>query len=130
MDESMKFSIVFLVSMAFTAAASNALAAPLLADPTRPPASFAQQGDNASVDPTGKPVLQSVIISPARKVAVISGQTLRLGDRFGDARLVKITETEVVLRAGNEYQSLKLYPQIEKKASSNRLAPGSEERAK
>lgn len=126
----MKHSIYLFAVLPFFAVAHSASAAPLLADPTRPPPVFAQQGDQASADLAAKPVLQSVIISPGRKIAVISGQTLKLGDRYGDARLVKITETEVVLRTEHEYQSLKLYPQIEKKTSSSRPAPGSEERAK
>ena len=120
----------FLAGVPLAAAASMVSAASTLADPTRPPAIFAQPGEQAGDEPAGKPVLQSVIISPGRKIAIISGQTLKLGERYGDARLVKITETEVVLRTENEYQSLKLYPQIEKKTSSNRPARGPEERAK
>jgi MSHA biogenesis protein MshK len=45
---------------------------------------------------------------------MIDGQALKPGDKFGDARVVKITENEVVLRNGQEVQTVKLFPQVEK----------------
>jgi MSHA biogenesis protein MshK len=88
-------------------------------DPTRPPASLglAQEGISA---PASGPVLQSVLISPGRMVAIISGQTVRLGEKFGEARVVKITESEVLLRSGTDLQTLKLFPGIEKRLTSSR----------
>lgn len=86
-----------------------------LPDPTRPPALTAtEQGDAPT--PSG-PELQSVLISPTRKLAIISGQRVALGEKFGDARVVRITESEVVLRSGKDEQVLKLFPNIEKQAS-------------
>jgi MSHA biogenesis protein MshK len=90
-----------------------------LNDPTRPPASIDRPTEDSSVRATG-PVLQSVLISPSRKVAIINGETVKLGDKFGDARVVKIAETEVVLRNGNDVQVLKLFPQVEKKPNPGR----------
>ena len=89
-------------------------------DPTRPPASLglAQEGANAA--PATGPVLQSVLISPGRMVAIISGKTVRLGEKFGEARVVKITESEVLLSSGTDLQTLKLFPGIEKRLSSSR----------
>jgi len=86
-----------------------------LPDPTKPPASlgFAQTVD-AQVTYSG-PVLQSVLISPGRKVAIISGQVVSLGGKFADARVVKITESEVVLLTGNNLQTLRLFPNVEKR---------------
>ena len=84
-------------------------------DPTRPPAILtpeAQQGDK--VPAASGPVLQSILISPTRVVAIISGETVRQGDKFGEFRVVKITEEEVVLRSGSQLQTLKLFPDIEK----------------
>lgn len=103
-----------------TMAALIVLAAPVvtpahgqgLADPTRPPASLADP--SAMVEPGG-PVLQSVMLSPTRKVAVISGEMVLLGGKYGDARLVKLTETEAVLRSGKETTVLRLYPQVVKR---------------
>lgn len=83
----------------------------MLPDPTRPApeASFAA-GTAAA---TG-PVLQSVMIKPGHRTAVIGGQLLAEGDLFGDARLVKISESEVVLSGPGGAQTLKLFPGVEK----------------
>jgi MSHA biogenesis protein MshK len=59
------------------------------------------------------PQLQSVLIgrgSGARQVAVIDGETVRLGERFHGARLVRMTQDEVELARGGARQVLKLYP--------------------
>jgi MSHA biogenesis protein MshK len=85
-----------------------------LRDPTRPPALFESDGGQRTSSASAGPVLQSVLISPTRRIAMIDGQALKPGDKFGDARVVKITENEVVLRNGQEVQTLKLFPQVEK----------------
>lgn len=100
------FCLLALVVMGGSAAAED------LPDPTRPPANLAPQA--AGVMPAG-PVLQSVMISPTRRVANISGQQVRVGDSFGDAKVVKITEGEVVLRSGDGLQTLKLFPDVDKR---------------
>ena len=84
-----------------------------LADPTRPPTASAEQEGEAP--PAGKQ-LQSVLFSGGRKVAVIDGTMVPLGGTYGDAQLVKISETEVVLKQGEETETLKLYPGVEKRA--------------
>lgn len=101
-----------------------------LSDPTRPPAALLSSGD-AAVGVPGAPVLQSVIISPEFKAAIINGQMVRLGDGFGSARLVKVSESEVVLKEGGEEQVLKLYPGVKKSApagaNSKRAAKAAQE---
>lgn len=92
---------------------SPALAADALRDPTRPPAVLYAPDDGAGIE-TG-PVLQSVLISRGRRTAVISGQSVKAGDRFGDGRVVRINETEVVLKTGSGLQTLKLFPDVEKR---------------
>lgn len=83
-----------------------------LSDPTRPPnAPAAGPGEDAA--PVGTQ-LQSVLISQGRRLAIINGNTVALGDTVGEAKVVKITETEVVLQKGNETEVLKLYPGIDK----------------
>ncbi|MES2024955.1 MAG: hypothetical protein V4448_05305 [Pseudomonadota bacterium] len=100
------------LSLSLTASAQQ------LQDPTRP-SGVNDLGGAMSAD--GGPVLQSVLISSGRRVAVISGQTVKLGEQFGGARVVKIVENEVVLRNGNELQTLKLFPSLGKKLMSNRV---------
>jgi MSHA biogenesis protein MshK len=92
----------------------------VLNDPTRPPASLGSQTDQAAEKMKAEPELQSVLISPTRRVAVIDGQTVALGETFREARVVRITEGEVVLRNGQDLQVLKLFPKFEKRRKSER----------
>lgn len=93
-------------------------AAQLANDPTRPPAGYAAEGPDAG-DPGGM-MLQSVLISPTHKAAIISGVMVRLGEKYGDAVLVKVSENEVVLRSGGASQVLKLHPGVEKREVPSR----------
>jgi MSHA biogenesis protein MshK len=93
-------------------AASSAFAQ-ALSDPTRPPSFSGDSGRSAAAAaPASR--LQSVLISPGRKLAVIDGRTVALGERIGDATLFAIAPTEVTLQKGAGYQTLKLYPGVEK----------------
>jgi len=83
-----------------------------LVDPTRPAWAAGQPG--AVEEAPAGTQLQSVLISSRRRLAVINGATVPLGGMVGEARLVKISETEVVLKKGEETEVLKLYPGIDK----------------
>lgn len=110
---------LLLLALGVSSAGQAALAQPL-ADPTRPP----QTGDSsAEVVSIARSRLQSVLISPGRKLAVIDGQTVRLGGRVGDATLVDISETQVVLQRHGESQTLKLHPAAEKKPVVRGVSP-------
>jgi len=95
-------------------AAAGAAGAQGISDPTRPPGGLAETAEAAA---TGGPVLQSVMLSPSRKVAVISGEMVAVGGRYGSSRLVSLTETEAVLKNGGETIVLKLHPLVEKRAT-------------
>jgi len=101
-----------LFALALGVGTAQALAGEMLPDPTRPPV-------EAGVDIPGVvavgPVLQSVMIRPGRRTALISGQLLAEGERFGDAKLIKISEGEVILIGPEGRQTLKLFPEVEKK---------------
>jgi MSHA biogenesis protein MshK len=86
-----------------------------LNDPMRPPTAYTAPESGGS--DAGGPVLQSVMISPTLKAAIINGEMVKLGGKFGDAKLVKISESEVVLKSGEETQILKMYPGIDKHAN-------------
>jgi len=92
---------------------STLASAQAMSDPTRPPTGYAEA--DAGTAASGL-VLQSVMISPTLKAVIINGEMVKLGGKFGSARLVKITESEVVLKDGEESQVLKLYPGVEKRA--------------
>lgn len=91
--------------------------AQVLTDPTRPPGALAEAAGDGAV--TSGPVLQSVMLSPGRKVAMISGEIVTLGGRYGSARLVKLTESEAVLKDGAETTVLKLFPLVEKRMAGD-----------
>jgi MSHA biogenesis protein MshK len=69
---------------------------------------------NAENAPARVPVLQSVIITRGHRAAIINGQRVELGGQFADARVVRITETEVVLRSPAGAEVLKMYPNVDK----------------
>ena len=87
-----------------------------MGDPMRPPGLTASGG--LAPEPSAGPHLQSVLISPQRRLAVINGETVALGGKVGDATLVRIAETGVVLKRGESLETLPLLPGIEKKAST------------
>lgn len=96
-------------------------------DPTRPPASLSASSENnrsnGTPDATSvAPVLQSILMSPGRTMAIISGRTVTVGEQVGDARVIKITATEVQLRNGKDQQTLKLFPDVEKRVPSSHVA--------
>lgn len=103
------------------AVACSSAAAESLPDPTRP--SGAAMAESEAADRPRGPVLQSVLNSSGRKLAIISGQSVRQGDKVGNARVVSIRDTEVVLVQGKETQVLKLFPVVEKQRSGVNVAP-------
>lgn len=86
-----------------------------LQDPTRPPAGLFQPQENAAVAVARRPQLQSVQISGGRRSAIISGQRVVVGDRFGNARVVGMNENQVVLKSGSGLQTLRLFPGVDKR---------------
>jgi MSHA biogenesis protein MshK len=94
--------------------AAGSAGAQALADPTRPPPLLLARtpAGAQAASPSSGPVLQSVLVgrqAGGRQVAVIDGETVRLGATFRGAVLVRITETEVELQRGRERQVLKLF---------------------
>ncbi|TXI90267.1 MAG: MSHA biogenesis protein MshK [Burkholderiaceae bacterium] len=100
------------VSSIYLMALTSLVSAQEFKDPTRPAISTNQQAGESELEHV--PVLQSILISPTRKFAVIDGKTVRLHAKFGDQVLVKLSETEAVLKRGREVQVLKLFPGVEK----------------
>lgn len=92
---------------------SGVLAQTTLTDPTRPPVSMGESTPDESV--ASGPVLQTVLIpSKGKPVAVISGQQVRLGGKYGDSRLVQLTEREAVLVGPAGTEHLLLTPEVKK----------------
>jgi MSHA biogenesis protein MshK len=83
-----------------------------LQDPTKPPAAMAAPVEAGGGSVASGPQLQSILIGRAaggRHVAVIDGETVRLGETFHGAKVARIGENEVVLVRGGERQVLRLY---------------------
>ena len=84
-----------------------------IADPTRPPAEISSPNQDATE--VSGPVLQSVKIpNKGKPVAVIGGQQIRLGEMYGESRLIKLTEREAVLEGPAGIEHLMLTPGVEK----------------
>jgi MSHA biogenesis protein MshK len=97
----------------------------LTVDPTRPPAGYGMGAADGERDTAGGIRLQSILISPTHREAIINGMRVRLGAKFGDAVLVKVSESEVVLRSGAVQQVLRIHPGVEKRELPP-VAPGVE----
>ncbi|MDQ2821258.1 MAG: hypothetical protein M3Y65_12830 [Pseudomonadota bacterium] len=83
-----------------------------LQDPTRPPTQLLHPV--AGVKPDSAPQVQSILIARGtggRRVAVIDGETVRVGDRVRGARVVAITATTVQLQRGSKRDVLTLTEQ-------------------
>lgn len=112
--------ILFVLTAGAASAAAAAQGA--LPDPTRPPSAAAAEemakpaGGQGGRFPSR---VQSVLISPERKIAVIDGRTVALGARIDDAQVVGITETGVTLRRGDRTELLPLNAGVQIK----RVAP-------
>lgn len=86
-----------------------------LVDPTRPPNVATQAAPGGEVVAPQGPQLQSVLISPSRRVAVISGTTVAQGGQYGEATVTAIDETSVQLRYRNGRRTLQLLPDVTKR---------------
>jgi hypothetical protein len=81
-------------------------------DPTRPPANISAPVAAESEVESQPAGLQSVLISPTRRAAIIAGQTVELGGKYGAAKLIEVNESGVVLRGPHGRQVLSLFPDV------------------
>jgi MSHA biogenesis protein MshK len=88
----------------------QAARAQALNDPMRPPLAAAS---GAAESAPGASRLQSVLISPTRRLALIDGRLVPLGGKVGDATVVAITESGVVLKKNGESEKLQLLSGVE-----------------
>lgn len=101
------------ISILFAALYSVVATAEELPDPTRPPAIIAAPVATGPGAAEKKPLgLQSVIISKDRHAAIIDGETVELGGKHGDARLIEVNEDGVVLQGAQGRQVMTLFPGI------------------
>ncbi len=98
-------------------AASGINTVPVLAgmvDPTQPPA----WGSVTTTPPaTAKKrglQLQTTLVSPGRRMAIINGRSYSVGSRVGTATITEIKPFEVTLERAGKKTSLRLLPKISK----------------
>lgn len=80
-----------------------------LNDPTRPPTRApAPRSASAVVVARERLALSSILISPDRRVAVINGRVLQIGERIDDAQVVAIDLHQVRLKRHDQTLTLTL----------------------
>lgn len=99
-------SRLFLLAAGFLAS-GVVLCAPF-ADPTRPATASESAGGLAGTE--AGPRVESILIAPDRRLAIINGETVTLGGRIADGEVVRINESEVVVRGAEGERALKLLP--------------------
>lgn len=85
-----------------------------LTDPTRPPLQLMMAAAGVDQETAegaeARPRLESILLSSARKGAIINGVYVPLGGAYGKAVMVSISATAVTLKTGKELEVLQLYP--------------------
>jgi len=102
-DNMKRFLTLSLVALA------NSAWAQAVQDPTRPPAELIQPVAGAAA--TGAPQLQSILVARApggRRVAVIDGEMVRIGDMVRGARVIGMTASTVQLQRGGKRETLNM----------------------
>lgn len=93
-------------------------ALPVLAqvpDPTRPPAQMMTPDMGAGAAPAESGMQTVIVRRKGKSGAVINGQYVQVGSKVGDKRVVRISESEVVLKGEGGREVIRLTPSIEKK---------------
>lgn len=108
----MRHDLLPLLLAGFVGAGSAVAQVP---DPTRPAAAVMTTEAPGSAAAPVESGVQTVILRPGGKsVAVINGQQVAVGGKLGDKRVMKITESEVVLKGESGREVIRVTPDIEK----------------
>jgi hypothetical protein len=84
-------------------------------DPTRPAGSQVSAEGGSGVSAPVESGVQTVILRPGGKsAAVINGQYVVVGGTYGDKRVLRITESEIVLKGESGREVIKVMPSVEK----------------
>ncbi len=87
-----------------------------LPDPTRPSIDLNSSGSGSAPDVLPDEAatrgLQSIIISPLFRAAIINGETVTVGGKTGDSRLVEVRENSVVLQNAQGRRVVELFPTV------------------
>jgi hypothetical protein len=92
-----------------------AVAASPVADPTRPSRLTTQTSQQTSGAVAGGWILNSTLVSPYRRVAVINGAHVSEGESVDNATVVQIRKLDVDIRVSGKRITLPLLPDIVKR---------------
>lgn len=88
-----------------------------LNDPTRPPGrSSLKKSSGIAATPTARLELTSILVAPERRVAIINGHPVQVGERIGDYRVVDIQFDVVLVKNDSRVISLTLKSGVVKKS--------------
>lgn len=104
-----RFEWSLLVAMSICPIAAHAFS-----DPTRPVDFIGARTRTVHSAPAA-PVLQSTLVSPRRRLAVINGKQVRVGDRYHGAVITEISQSSVRMNKGGHEITLRLLPKFTKK---------------
>jgi MSHA biogenesis protein MshK len=111
--------------------AAGPCVAQALRDPMRPPAFAVASRESAeTAAPVSPMVLQSTLLSGGRRIAMIDGKPLKVGDRIGEAQILAIDSHSVTLREADKTRVLELTQGVQvirrsdEKAAAARKASG------
>jgi|SRR5689334_2380234 len=90
-----------------------------LSDPTRPPREFLGGAAEPQLAAPGSSPAQVIIISKNRRQATINGRTVSIGERYGNATLVRISDEEIVLQKPDSTEVIKLYSSVNRRMRSS-----------
>lgn len=86
-----------------------------LPDPTRPPAELmATEAGGAAAAPAESGMQTVIVRRKGKSGAVINGQYVEVGGKLGDKRVIKISESEVVLKGEGGREVIRLIPSVAK----------------
>lgn len=110
----MAASLIRIALLGSSAIVATLAQAEPLPDPTRPAIDLTPSG---AVSADAKPVvssegLRTILISPDRRSAIINGQQIPLGGKFGEERLMAVCEDRVVLQGTDGRREVSLYPEV------------------
>lgn len=111
------FAVIF-VAVSVNSVSLNAA----MVDPTRPPTwgSVSAKPRAATIKRRGLQ-LQTTLVSPGRRMAIINGRSYSVGSRVGKATIVEIKPFEVVLEKAGKKTKLRLLPRVNRSpAAANR----------
>lgn len=92
-----------------------------LRDPTRP--GWTAPDPDAAQRAPAAPLLTAIVIGPQQRRALIGERFLQVGDRFGDATLIKIAFDYVVLRGSGGERTLRLTPLLDSRPAAKANGP-------